>query len=417
MRGNFFDIQVKVEKKVLSLLFLAFSISVFLTFVFMLAGKGDMGLTGYLKGADYINFYAGGKIIVEGNSKKLYDETFFKNELKKFPLTESQLGSYPPSYSSPTYYLYSLFAFFDLNLSIFLSVIFFLIMYLISISLLIFSFSSLKKYYFIIILLSPLFPPFFSVFLTGQPSILWLFILSLSFYLYKKDFNFLSGAVLSLFICKPNFYIVVFFTLILSFRFKEIIGFLSGTLFLALFFGIWDSFAVWNNWISYSFDHYIFRIQNDSSLLERRHTTKSFFQFFYQKEPVLTLLGNIGSIVGSLTLFFPSLYIFLNKNKYSKEIFFSIFSISAVLANPHILDYDLVILALPAMFFLDLLISKNIPVKKIIGFYCALFLIPVFFTLVSGFTKFQFSVVLMWGIIIFLTFCRIPSNFYISKRH
>ncbi|MBN2547277.1 MAG: DUF2029 domain-containing protein [Spirochaetes bacterium] len=401
------------------ILITVFFLMIFSFFFYMLAGENDIGLTGYLKGADYIHFYNGGRIILSGNKEKLYDVNYFREQLNSKYNTVGMQKKYLPLYSPLMYLLYALFAYLPFIASIYISTALFILIYFISVYIIIICFPRLKKDFIIFFLLSVLFPPLTSIFLTGHPSTLWLLFTALAFYFCRSDKPFFGGLALSLFLIKPNFYFLILIYLIITFKPRLFFGFLTGSIFLIFISGVWDNFSLWNNWFLFS-QKYLNLYRYDSMF--RQHSTKAFFSFLYFKKGNLQyLFGDIGTAVGFISFLFPFIFFLRFKKGYMHNRYWLMLCLILVLANPHIYDYDLIILFLPLLIIINYLIRYKFSSYNILIIISGMTLIMILFSALSKFIRLQISVIIFWYILI-MCFLSIklknifPLNFFLNMQ-
>ena len=170
------------------------------------------------------------------------------NFYKSFFDKSNQAQIFKPVYPPILYYLYVPFTYLPYSVSILLTTVLYLILYILSIVFLILTFKRLYKYTLLILLFGLIFPPFFFVLLNGHPSVLWIFILSLSFYLAKKDKPFLAGLILSFFYPKTEFIYTDDYSSVFFIQVQSIFRIISRILFLFLITGIFNNFIFWQKW-------------------------------------------------------------------------------------------------------------------------------------------------------------------------
>jgi len=372
-------------------------LTLFSVYFFLLTGKNNIYVFKNLKRANYIHFYNGGKIIASKNRALLYDKSFFEKEIadkyKELNIPKNESIFYNPL----TYYIFVPFSAFNFNLSLFLYATFLIALYLASIILLIKTFRRLFKYRFLILLLSLIFPPFIISFFSGQPSVIWLFILALSFYFSKKDKIFLSGILLSALLLKINFFIIIFIIILFSFRPKLLLGFVLGSFSLIIISGVFDSFSLWKEWIDYSV---LSNFQNiyslEDNMLYRQHSVKSFFHLFYNIGSVGKVLSIVGFVAGITSVLFPILYSIVHKSNFSRNSFWMTMILALILTNPNTFDFDLIVLALPIIVFLNHTIIDKISGKNIIIMFSLFFAIVTVSSIISFITHLQLSVPILY---------------------
>lgn len=388
-----------MTKKNTVILISAFILSISLQYVFMLAGKGPYALTGCLKGADYIAFYAGGKMVETGQAKRLYNTPAYKQMLRRYPIVGNQIY-YTPLYTPLMYYFYAAIAFFPFELSIAISNTFYILLYLFSVWLILQSLGEIKdkwKY----LMLSALFPPFFAVFLTGQPSILYIGAIAAAFYLAHKKSDFGAGIMLAFLAFKPNLFAIALGYTVVTFRWKQSLGMLTGLFALLGITGFWDQFDLWKRWLAYTSTYQdFFEMNKKNALLWRQHSTSTFLRQIYPADKMPYLLQLIAMGLGAMTMAAPLVYRFLHKKAPSVNRDFFFLTLILALANPHFFDYDAVILVLPLMISFNYFIRSGVEEKRFIPAAIIFLVLLVGLVFASMVTNVQVTVPVLWAMLI-----------------
>lgn len=230
----------------------------------------------------------------------------------------------------------------------------------------------------------------------ADPSIIWIFILTLSFYFAKNDRIILAGLILSLMMLNPYFYIILFIILLFSFRPKIFIGFLCGSLFIILFSGIIDKFFLWNEWLK--FVKYIVSdfIKSDLFFQSVEYSKRTFFYPLLPNNNVMLYLEHIFIFAGRLTLFFPVYYSFKHKMHFSRNSYWFILAMTLVLANPFLYDFELVILILPTIIFFNLLVADRIKIDFALIMLAALIVAITSCFIIAIYIHIQLFTILLW---------------------
>jgi hypothetical protein len=369
------------------------------------AGHGDISYTGFLKGADYVYFHNGGRVIAEGN---VYSPSHFQYHLTSDYDTRLFQRNLRPIHPPTMLYLYvplSLLPYFS-SLAIATLLVYLILLF--AVGLLLRTNPDLKRSWVFIVFVSVCFPSVPATILTGHPSTLWILFLAGGYYLRKRNLPFAAGLVLSLLSLKPNYYCLVGAVLVLAAEFEVAAGMLAGAVLTVIVSGIWDDFRLWKEWAPIALTYRDF-LQFGGGLA-RQHTTRTFFQLFHRDGEMGNYLSAAGLVIGALSLFFPAIYKFRAKKAFDPDIFWAIVPVAVALANPHMYDYDLCILLLPMIIIVGKAIRMGFSETQVL---LALFIavgLPAAASVVSPYTHFQLSVPFLWWLMLKLTLPFPPSG-------
>ena len=390
------NIQTLVSKKDFIYLICIAILIIILIFLSVMVGVKDNKLSKFFKGNDFGLFYDNSKKILNGNSDKVYDINSYKNLLLKNNANKLFKPHHPPI----LYYFYIPFASLPQFWGILISSIFFLSLYIVAVILLIMTFRRLYKFKYLIILFALLFPPFILVLLSGNPSVLWIFILAFAFYLSKRDRAFISGIVLSFFILNPGIYILIFIVLLFSFRPRLFLGLLSGSIILFFLSGIWDLFFLWKEWLKFAYSLKNIFLNIDMLMMSRQYSNRSFFYPMFTGYNIGNIIEYILIRIGMFAIFAPIIYSFFHKKNFSRNSFWLILTIAIVLASPYIYNFDLIILFLPLVIFLNLMLADRVLYKYIILILISFCLGFVVFYILCMFIHIQIFTAVLWFFLI-----------------
>jgi Glycosyltransferase family 87 len=377
-------------------------ISIILALIFcyiffaLMIGLKDNRLSTFFKGTDFKVLYHGAQQIRNNNADDLYNINFYKDFLAK----NNQAQIFKPVYPPILYYLYVPFTYLSYSWSIFLTTVLYIFLYILSVVFLVLTFKRLYKYSLLIILFGLIFPPFFFVLLNGHPSVLWIFILSLSFYLAKKDKPFFAGLVLSFFILKPNLFILMIIVLFFSFRYKVFSGLFIGSIFLFFISGIFNNFIFWQKW--FNIVNYLLAdiLHKDTLILFGESTKRTFFYPMFSKPGIFSIIEYVFIIVGLFAIIFPIIYSYNSKKTFSRNSYWFIFPISIVLASPYLYNFDLIILILPIVIFFNLMLADRVLKKYIFIMICAVIIGILLCFIISIYIHIQLFAVVLWFFLI-----------------
>jgi hypothetical protein len=350
----------------------------------------------FTKGSDFPVFVNGAKLIKNGDSSKIYNLTFYKDLLEKRKIKKT----YTPTYTPVLYYFYLPATYMSVSVGLIFYTSFFILLYIFSIVLLILTFKRFIKYTFYIILFALLFPPFIITIINGETAVLWLFLLSASFYFSKKDMPFIAGLILSLFLMKPFLFALIVVILFFSFRAKIFSGLLIGSLFLIFITGASDGFKLWKEWFSI-FGYLTRDVFDKNTLIQFGNISKR--MFFYPMTSEIKALNMIEHFLitgGLIAVIFPVIYSYNRSDNFSRNSFWFIFSIALVLANPYLYEYELVILILPSLIFFNLMLADRVMPKYIFITIISLFASILLCFIISRLIHIQLFIVILWFFLI-----------------
>ena len=362
----------------------------------LIIGLKNNNLSRLFKGSDFQLFTNGSDLIINGNKEKLYDIEYYK----KLLLDKEIKKVYRPHYTPILYYFYIPFAFLPVFWGIFLSSLLFILLYCFSIIIIICTFKRLENLKYLILFLSMFFPPFFYTILNGHPSVLWLFFLTLGFFFSKKGKPFISGMILSLLILKPNFYLLIFIIFLFSLQPRLLFGLVTGTIIFVFISGIWDSFYLWKQWLGVFIDLANNFFEKDTMIHFGQYSKRMFFYPIFSTNKIIIIINYIFVLTGLLAIILPCVYSYLNKNQFSRNSFWFIFTISIVLASPYLYNFDLIILFLPLTILINLMLADRVLNKYIIIMLISFCICVISCFLINIFFHIQLLVPILWFFLI-----------------
>ncbi len=391
-------IELSNKKLFLNLLFIFMTAIVILMLVYfsLEIGLNDNKISRLFKGSDFKLFTNGSLLIIDGKEDKLYDIDFYK----KIILEKDTEKVYRPHYTPILYYFYIPFSLLPIFWGILLSSLLFIALYSISVFIIIYTFKRLHKLKYLILFLSMLFPPFFYTILNGHPSVLWLFFLTLGFFLAKKNKPFISGMILSVLILKPNFYLLIFLIFIFSSQHKLLFGLLTGSVIFVFISGIWDGFYLWNQWFNIFINLARNFFEKETLMHFGQYSKRMFFYPIISTNQIILIINYIFVLIGLTAVIFPCIYSYRNKGHFSRNSYWFIFSISLVLASPYLYNYDLIILLIPLTILINLMLADRVVIKYVIIMLVSFCVCVISCFLISIFSHIQLFAPILWFFLI-----------------
>ncbi len=305
----------------------------------VLLGPGNMDLAGQVIGTDYIQFFAAGETLRQGQSAELYNFSY-QSQLQQAVagpgLTSFHAFITPPFLA----WLYVPFSILPYSWS-------FVTWSIMSIFLL---WASIKLVTagqpFKNFLWSLTWFPIFAAISFGQNSLLSLFLFSLTYWLWKKDKYLLSGMAASLLLYKPQLVLGIGLLWLLEWRgsWKSLLGLILGG-------GVLAGLSFWllpdasRAYIELARNFLPGMIYQDQFPFWHMHSLRGFW--------TLLLPGN-RVISEGLSLIFSALGVvafvyFWRRNRENKELLFAAAICLTIWITPHAMIYDWSILIIPAI--------------------------------------------------------------------
>jgi arabinofuranan 3-O-arabinosyltransferase len=252
---------------------------------------------------------------------------------------------------------------------------------------------SLRQYPGLVAMSAVCFPPFFHFFLRGQISVLLLLCFTAAFLAFRSGNHWMAGAALGLLVIKPQFMVAIPLIFLFSCAWKTLVGVaisafsqitLAWTYFgtdvmRAYFVTLWHM----PRWIA---------LAEPPTAQAQMHSLRSFWLLLLPW-PTVALVFYLCSSIAVLLMAMASW-----KSRGDVALRFSALVFAAVLVNPHLFVYDLLVLALAMLLLADWALGHaNHPAspRLIVLLYLA-FLLPLLGPL-TVWTHLQLSVPVFAG--------------------
>lgn len=359
------------------------------------ATPGVFDRAGNIKFQDFLQFYIAARLIGENRTRQLFDQRVAADEMQA-------IVGQPTSVRLPTVYgpqvglLFVPLARFSFLAAARLWVALSLLIYFVCIYVVWRSCPGLSSYAGVVVISAIAFPPLFHCFARGQISALVLGCFTAAYLAFRHQHDWLAGIALGLLVFKPQFLIAIPFVLLLSRAWKVFGGLvLSAAAQLAV---TWIHFGpavmrayldtLWHvsRWIGTS-ELALAHIQ--------MHSLRSFWWLLIPWPELALALYVLSSIV------IVGMAAVTWKSSAPLALRFSALTLAAVLANPHLFIYDLLVLVPVLLLVVDWTLTNAqhasfVPLRLLSYFA---FVLPLFGPL-SRWTHLQLSVpafvVLLW---------------------
>jgi hypothetical protein len=354
---------------------------------------GVLDRAGNVKFQDFLQFYVSARLIAQGRASQLFDQPIASAELQAIVQQPTRVRL--PTVYGPqvglifvplTRFPFLLAASFWVAISVLL---FFFCVYWIWKSC-----SSLRQYSGIVAMSTICFPPLFHFLLRGQISVLVLACFTVAFLAFRSGKGWLAGMALGLLAFKPQFLVAIPLVLLLSGEWEAVAGLVTSV--FAQFILTWMCFGtsvmrayfdtLWHisRWIDTA---------EPGMAQAQMHSLRSFWILLLPWPTVALVLYVLSSAV-VLVIAAASW-----KSCGDLALRFSALVIAAVLINPHLFVYDLLVLAPAILLLADWTLghashSASAPVSVLV--YLA-FILPLLGPL-TVWTHFQLSVPVFAGL-------------------
>jgi len=306
-----------------------------------------------IKFQDFLSFYISGRLIAEHRAVDLYNDDVRREEMFKIVVPPDVVETVsPPTTHTPIQvrlpYLYApqfALIFVPLSQLKFLDsagvwVALNLLLYFACIGLVLKGRSKLLQHHGTVFLCAIAFPPLFHFFVRGQNSVLVLACFSAALLAFHAQHEWLAGIALGFLIFKPQFLVAIPLVLLLARAWKPVMGLAISASAQLLFARVYFGATVVNAYLDRLLHPNRWLSSAELSLAPvQMHSLRAFWTLLMPWPPVsfaLYLVTSIAAIAIAASIW---------RSSSSLEIRFSALTLAAVLANPHLFVYDVLVLA------------------------------------------------------------------------
>ena len=315
-------------------------------YVHTMAVPGYVDRAGRFKGTDYIYFYVMGSLISEGRADALYDPDAHLAEGRR--RIDPRLNLYAP-YSNYGPQVAAALAplsrlTFGRSLAIFLLLT--ALAYAASVWLVWRVSPALSSYGTLVVILAAGAPAFFTLIRYAQLSGLSLLLLSLALAALVRDRRFLAGVFIGLMVFKPQLGVVIALVMILAGEWRLVAGAaVAGSAELA---GAW---LVGGSSVMWQYVDVLLKLARDPSLVQiypgEVHSLRGLAHLLIGSSVLLSVV-TIAALVAAVWLGLRTW-----KSGMPLTVKWGLLVVLTVLASPHLLTYDLILLTIPLLVFAD----------------------------------------------------------------
>jgi alpha-1,2-mannosyltransferase len=321
-----------------------------------LATPGMFDRAGNIKFQDFIQFYVSARLIAQGRASQLFDQQITFDELRRIVYQTSDLPParvrLPPVYGPQIGLLFAPFARLSFPIAARIWATLSLLAYFACIYVVWRSCPNLREHPRIVTLAAIAFPPLFHTFIRGQISVLLLASFAAAWLAFRGDRPWLAGLALGMLACKPPFLVAIPIILLFAGAWRALAGtILSAAAQFALTWVIFGS-AVMRAYFStlWHMSAYMEAVEPGVAHIQM-HSLRSFWALLIPWPHVAMVLYVVTSIVAVV------LAVAIWKSSANVAVRFSALTLAAVLVNPHLFVYDLLVLAPTLLLLTDWTLS------------------------------------------------------------
>jgi alpha-1,2-mannosyltransferase len=304
---------------------------------------GLMDRAGNIKFQDFIQFYISARLIAQARNNELFDQKIASDELHAIVQQPTRVRL-PTVYGPQVGLFFVPLVRFPFLVAASIWVAISVLLYCLCVHWLWKSCLHLRRYSGTVSMLAVCFPPFFHFFVRGQISVLVLACFIVAFFAFRSGNNWLAGAALGLLVFKPQFLVAIPLVLLFSFAWKPLAGLVISVLaqlaLATVYFGAavmrayFDTLWHISRWISTA---------EPGVAQAQMHSLRSFWVLLVPWPVVALVLYVLSS---AIVLVIAAV---AWKSHGALALRFSALVFAAVLINPHLFVYDLLVLVLPLL--------------------------------------------------------------------
>jgi alpha-1,2-mannosyltransferase len=308
-------------------------------FAFDFSAPGFFDRAGNIKFQDFLPLYVSARVIAEGHTGDLYNESAIASNIQTITGTPARVRL-PNLYGPQMGLAFVSLAHFSFPAAARIWVALSLLGYILCIWLIWKSCLALRPHWAIVTVSAFAFPPVFHFFVRGQISALVLACFAAAYLAFRAERNWLAGLALGLLVFKPQFLVAIPLVLLLAGAWRAFVGLaLSATTQLTL---AWMYFG---STVMRSYFETLWHVSRWIGAAElnlapiQMHSLRSFWTLLIpwpQLAFALYIFTSLAIIVVAAAVW---------KSTSSLSLRFSALTLAAVLVNPHLFVYDLLVLA------------------------------------------------------------------------
>ncbi len=358
-----------------------------------LATPGAFDRAGNIKFQDFLPLYISAKLLAQHRSNDLYDARIQREELESI-VGPAQVHV-PYLYGPQVALLFVPLAKFSFPTAARIWATLSLLIYFACIYAVWNHCPSLRQHARKVLLAAIAFPPLFHVFMRGQISALILACFTAAFLAFRSNRLFLAGLALGFLVLKPPFLIAIPITLLVALSWEPLVGLLLSAAAQLTFARLLFGFEAMQNY--FDLFRYPMRWINAAELSLapiQMHSLRSFWTLLIPSPQVALALYALTSliVIGVAAAIWRSQSVL--------SLRFAAITLAAILVNPHLFIYDLLVLAPVLLLIVDwsLAAPQAVSTPRLLAFSYLAFILPLFGPL-SRWTHLQLSVIVFVAIL------------------
>lgn len=356
-------------------------------FIFDFATPGLFDRSGNIKFQDFLPFYISARLIDQGHAAVLYNAQVTTESMHAI-LGQPTHVLLPNLYGPQVALFFSPLARFSFPAAARIWIAVSLVLIFLCVYLVWRSCSALKPHFGIVALCTLAYPPLFHFLARGQISGLVVACFTAAFFAFRVERNWLAGIALGLLVFKPQFVVAIPLVLLFARAWKSLAGLVMATAAQLALARIYFGPTVMRAYIDTLSQ--LSRVNNSAELSLapiQMHSWRAFWSLLIpwpQLAFALYVLSSV-AIIGIATLVW--------KSSAPLALRFSALTLAALLVNPHLFIYDLLVMAPALLLLVDwTLANAHDPSSPLLQLLLYLsFLLPLFGPL-SRWTHLQLSV-------------------------
>jgi alpha-1,2-mannosyltransferase len=315
-------------------------------YIHTMATPGLVDRAGRFKGTDHIYFYVMGSLMQDGRTEDLYSPEAHIAEGRR--RIDSNLRLYQPhsNYGPQVALAFVPLARLSYASSLTVFLLFTAICYSLSVWIIWRDLPGLAPYGRLVALLAAASPLLFALLRYAQLSAITLLLLSLALAALRRNRRFLAGIVLGTLIFKPQLGLVLGIALVMAAEWQVVAG--------AAAAGLTQITLAWTVSSTSVMRHYVdvlWRLLRDPSLVQiyptELHSLRGFLQLLFPHSPFVNFI----SLASTAALLAIAIRVW--KGGSDIGVRWGTLVLLTILASPHLLTYDLLLLSIPVLMFAD----------------------------------------------------------------
>lgn len=313
-------------------------------YIHTMAVPGLVDRAGRFKGTDHIYFYVMGSLMLDGRIEDLYSPDAHLAEGQR--RIDPNLRLYAPhsNYGPQVAWAFVPLAHLPYGYSLTLFLLFSAVCYGCSVWLIWRDLPGLAPYGRLVALLAAASPLFLSLFRYAQLSAITLLLLSLALAALRRNHHLLAGIVIGTLIFKPQLGVALGIALVAAAEWRIVAGAaIAGLAQIGL------AWAVSSTFVMRQYVEVLWRLLRDPSLVEiyptEVHSLHGFLQLLLPHSPFMSFV----SLAGTVTLVAIAIRVWRSRGDIGLR--WATMVLLTVLASPHLLTYDLLLLSIPVLTF------------------------------------------------------------------